>query len=97
MAPLTKGDKNPRLSTLAFNRQVSMLPAKEKDPRPISDSNFQAESCKKIISYLISHNYEKEVSSKTFKSLSQKDFVDIFSFLLSKFRPDHQYNLKKID
>ena len=92
---LQKQDKNSRMSSLPY-RQGMIVP-KEKDPRPIGEKNFQSESCKKIINYLITHNYESEVSNKILMNLSQKDFTGIFCFLLNKLRPDFQYNLKKID
>jgi len=97
MMNLQKTDKSGRMSTVGYNRNMTMGVTKEKDPRPIADKNFQESSCKKIINYLISHNYENEISTKLLMNLTQKDFIGIFNFLLFRLRPDYSFVLKKID
>lgn len=91
-------DKNTRQSTAMFGiRNTLAITSKEKDPRPLNDQAYRAECITKIINYLITHNYDSLISNKILEKLNQKDFLQVFVFLLKNFLPDYNFPLKKFD
>jgi len=55
-----------------------------KDPRPIRDKSFIANSIRSLINFLVQAGYNQPVSQKTLQAPSAKDFQNIFKFLYSQ-------------
>lgn len=68
------------------------------DKRPLMDKNFQYESNKKIIQFLLSNNYEHILpTEKLVSDLGQTDFIKIFTFLINIIRDDYEVEINKVE
>ena len=58
----------------------------------ITDKQCKAEVVKKLLSYLLEHGYERQITLKELSTPTQSDFVSVVSFLLKKAKPDLKFN-----
>ena len=57
------------------------------DPRPIMTAAFTREQCDILITFLLEHHYDRDISAKLLKSPTATDFENIFCFLAKFFDP----------
>eukprot|EP00727_Mastigamoeba_balamuthi_P011397 m51a1_g6880 putative kinetochore protein ndc80 homolog (632) ;mRNA; r:218110-221469 len=62
-------------------------PGGKGDPRPLSDSSFQAACREKIRNFLTRHNYEKPVTSKMLSAPSTSDYYSWVEFVFKQWSP----------
>ncbi|TPX32146.1 hypothetical protein SmJEL517_g04699 [Synchytrium microbalum] len=65
-----------------------------KDPRPIRDKQWQANSIKQLVGFLQSAGYLQPISPKQLQAPSAKDFQAIFKFLLAQLDPSYVFQKK---
>lgn len=70
---------------------------KSSDPRPIKENHFQEECISKILDFLIKEQYDKSLAKKDLLSPQAKDFQNLFTWMLSKIRPDWNISITKLD
>jgi SMC interacting uncharacterized protein involved in chromosome segregation len=70
---------------------------KASDPRPIKENHFQEECITKILDFLIKEAYDKIISKKDLMSPGAKDFLNLFTFIVNKIRPDWNLTINKLD
>ncbi|XP_022326849.1 kinetochore protein NDC80 homolog [Crassostrea virginica] len=65
-----------------------------KDPRKISDKNFQAKCVAKLVEFLTERGYPHKLSPEILKAPPRKDFFQIFEFLYSMLTPRYRVGKK---
>lgn len=61
------------------------------DPRPLTDRSYIHQSVKTLITFLVDHGYDSQVSVKTLTNPSSKDFVSVFLFLMQRIDPTFDF------
>lgn len=67
-----------------------------KDTRPISDKRYQSQCISSLLEFLTSHKYPHPISHKLLSSPSNRDFSNIFEFIMGHFWEDYKLNGSKI-
>ncbi|KAK3792692.1 hypothetical protein RRG08_020761 [Elysia crispata] len=67
-----------------------------KDSRPISDKRFQNQCIASLLEFLTSHQYPHPISHKLLGSPSNKDFSNIFEFIMGHFWDDFKQQGSKL-
>ena len=70
---------------------------KANDPRPVKEAHFQEECITKILDFLIKEAYDRTISKKDLMSPGAKDFLNLFTFIIGKIRPDWNLTINKLD
>jgi kinetochore protein NDC80 len=87
-------------------RRQSILPpttptlATAKDPRPLVDKSYQQQCSKKLLDFLNDNGYSDQgyqISLKTLKMPSRKDFISIVTFMLRLVDPTFQDGSMKLE
>ncbi|XP_048727599.2 kinetochore protein NDC80 homolog [Ostrea edulis] len=65
-----------------------------KDPRKVSDKNFQAKCVAKLVEFLSEKGYPQQLSPGILKAPPRKDFFQIFEFLYSMLTPRYKIGKK---
>ncbi|XP_061166944.1 kinetochore protein NDC80 homolog [Saccostrea echinata] len=73
---------------------VPMVNGIPKDPRKISDRNFQAKCVAKLVEFLSEKGYPHKLSPEILKAPPRKDFFHIFEFLYSMLTPRYRIGKK---
>ncbi|XP_056001845.1 kinetochore protein NDC80 homolog [Ostrea edulis] len=75
-------------------RRSSHVGVPLKDPRKISDKNFQAKCVAKLVEFLSEKGYPQQLSPGILKAPPRKDFFQIFEFLYSMLTPRYKIGKK---
>ncbi|GFS04381.1 kinetochore protein NDC80 homolog [Elysia marginata] len=67
-----------------------------KDIRPISDKRYQSQCIASLLEFLTSHKYPHPISHKLLGSPSNKDFSNMFEFIMGHFWDDYKLQGSKI-
>ncbi|RUS88387.1 hypothetical protein EGW08_003843 [Elysia chlorotica] len=67
-----------------------------KDSRPISDKRFQNQCIASLLEFLTSHQYPHPISHKLLGSPSNKDFSNMFEFIMSHIWDDFKHQGSKL-
>ncbi|XP_028409800.1 kinetochore protein NDC80 homolog [Dendronephthya gigantea] len=59
-----------------------------KDTRPLSDKSYQQQEIREILQFLSENDYEHPMSMKTMMRPTNKEFINVFSFLYSRISPE---------
>ena len=87
-----------RISTISqIGPRGTLLNSKNNETNTLFSKEFHLECFNKIKIYLSTHNYDHEFTKKILTSISDKEFRELFKFLISKSRPEWNYELTKID
>ncbi|VEU20180.1 DEKNAAC100915 [Brettanomyces naardenensis] len=77
------------------SQQRLFLERQNRDPRPIRDRNFQAKMQRDLFEYLSNQKFDiemkQQLTARTMKSPTQKEFVLIFQFLYKKLDPGYRF------
>lgn len=65
-----------------------------KDPRPVRDKTFQANSTRALLEFLMRVGYPHPISQKLLTAPSAKDFQQIFKFLYGHLDPTYEFGKK---
>lgn len=76
---------------MAANGRYSMG-AGQKDTRPVNEKGYKEYAIKKIINYLIEHNFDMTVTPKLLAQPTQKLFVSIMLFLFRQLDPQFSWS-----
>ncbi|KAJ3073609.1 kinetochore-associated Ndc80 complex subunit ndc80 [Podochytrium sp. JEL0797] len=83
-----------RRSSAYATRPSSAPQMLTKDPRPLRDKSWQAQSIRSLIAFLVQAGYNQPVSPKTLQAPSMKDFTSIFKFLYAQLDPRYVFQKK---
>ncbi|KAJ1549665.1 kinetochore-associated Ndc80 complex subunit ndc80, partial [Nowakowskiella sp. JEL0078] len=83
-----------RSSAFSTRPSISNSNGPTKETRPIRDKQWQANSIRTLISFLVQTGYNQAVSQKTLQSPSAKDFQNIFKFIYAQLDPHFAYTKK---
>lgn len=73
--------------TTAHRRSSAGIRGSKDDPRPIMTPGFLRENCDVLVSFLLEHSYDRDISLKLLKSPTATEFENIFCFLAKWFDP----------
>lgn len=62
-----------------------MLQHSKQDTRPLRDRKFQLDCMNTVQEYLLESHYPVAITAKTFTSPTQKEFVQMFRYLIDEF------------
>lgn len=85
-APLSRPSMSGAASAVHRRSSAGIRGSKD-DPRPIMTAAFLREGVDTLIQFMISHQYDRDISPKVLKSPTATEFENIFVFLAKQFDP----------
>ena len=80
------------MSQVSLNKRTSSFGIQPtKDPRPIRDKAWQQSATASLIAFLAQAGYPHPVSKKNLVAPSQKDFINMFTFLYGLLDPNFEW------
>ncbi|KAJ1471045.1 HEC/Ndc80p family-domain-containing protein [Baffinella frigidus] len=70
---------------------------KMEDPRSTKDKAWTKAANERIVEYLVSHNYDRQISPKSLSAPTKKDYLHTLAFLYNKIDPLFEFADEKVE
>lgn len=67
------------------------------DPRSTKDKAWTKAANERIVEYLVSHNYDRQISPKSLSAPTKKDYLHTLAFLYNKIDPLFEFADEKVE